>query len=36
MEDLAVEDAFKVGHWDIHCVESAAPSRAPAAQVWPK
>ncbi|ESY80180.1 hypothetical protein X739_29390 [Mesorhizobium sp. LNHC220B00] len=36
MEDLAVEDVFKVGHWDIDCVESAAPSRAPAAQLWPK
>lgn len=30
------QDVFKVGHWDVHCVESAAPSRAPAAQVCPK
>ncbi|ESX64896.1 hypothetical protein X757_32865 [Mesorhizobium sp. LSHC414A00] len=36
MEDLAVADVFKVGYWDIDCMESAAPSRAPAAQLWPK
>lgn len=27
---------FKVGHEDINCVESAAPSHASAAQVCPK
>ncbi|ESW77809.1 hypothetical protein X772_30330 [Mesorhizobium sp. LSJC280B00] len=36
MEDFAVEDVFKVGQRDINGVESAAPSRASAAQVCPK